>query len=101
MRTYEMYIDGAFVPNRSSKSIEVLNPATKKVISTIPDADISQVEEAISSSKKAQKSWEALAAIERANYLRKIANEIRENSEMLAQTITEEQGKIISLAELR
>ncbi|ABK82509.1 aldehyde dehydrogenase [Campylobacter fetus] len=98
MRTYEMYIDGAFVPNRSSKSIEVLNPATKKVISTIPDADISQVEEAISSSKKAQKSWEALAAIERANYLRKIANEIRENSEMLAQTITEEQGKIISLA---
>ncbi|PAF51405.1 aldehyde dehydrogenase [Helicobacter sp. 13S00401-1] len=98
MRTYQMYIDGAFVSSKNDKTIEVINPATKQVISHIPAASEHEVEEAIASSKKAQKAWEALPAIERASYLKKIANEIRENAEMLAQVITEEQGKIISLA---
>ena len=98
MKSYEMFIDGAFVPNKSGKFIEVINPATKQVISTVPDADLSQVQEAIQSSKNAQKAWEAKPAIQRASYLRKIANEIRKNEEMLAQTITQEQGKVIGLA---
>ena len=98
MKSYEMFIDGAFVPNKSDKFIEVINPATKQVISTVPDADLSQVQEAIQSSKNAQKAWEAKPAIQRASYLRKIANEIRKNEEMLAQTITQEQGKVIGLA---
>ncbi|PAF44370.1 aldehyde dehydrogenase [Helicobacter sp. 11S02629-2] len=98
MRTYQMYIDGAFVSSKTDKTIEVINPATKKVISHIPAASNAEVEEAIASSKKAQKAWEALPAVERGNYLRKIAAEIRANAKMLAETITEEQGKIISLA---
>lgn len=100
MRNYEMFIDGMFVPNKSGKTIEVLNPATKKVISTVPDADLSQVLEAIQSSKKAQKAWEEKPAIQRATYLRKIAEQIRNNVQGLAEIITEEQGKIISLAKI-
>jgi lactaldehyde dehydrogenase/glycolaldehyde dehydrogenase len=98
IKRYEMLIDGEFVP--SEKTLKVLNPSTEQVISEFPDATAKDVDRAVLAAEKAQKAWAALPAIRRAGHLREIATLIRANRESLADTITEEQGKIRSLAQV-
>ncbi|MEO6965388.1 MAG: aldehyde dehydrogenase [Acidobacteriaceae bacterium] len=95
---HQMLIDGEFVS--SEKTIPVINPTTEEVISEVPSGTLEDVNAAVLAAEKAQKSWSQLPAIRRAGYLREIAASVRENREQLARTITEEQGKILSLAEV-
>lgn len=98
VKQYEMLIDGEWV--KSAKSIPVINPATEEVISEIPEATPEQVDAAVRAAERAQPEWARLPAIQRAGYLHEIANLLRMNKALLARTITEEQGKILSLAEI-
>lgn len=96
--TYQNYIDNAFVG--SDTLIEVRNPATAELLARIPDASNEQVDRAIAAARKAQKGWAAKPAIERAGYLRRIAEKVRANAPRLAQIITREGGKVPALAEV-
>jgi lactaldehyde dehydrogenase/glycolaldehyde dehydrogenase len=98
LKRYEMLIDGEFVP--SAKLIAVVNPATEEVVSEFPSGTVDDVNRAVLAAEEAQKPWAAQPAIRRAGHLREIANLIRANREHLAHVITEEQGKIISLAQV-
>ena len=98
LKRYEMLIDGEFVT--SSRLLSVINPATEEVISEVPACTIEDVNRAVLAAERAQKSWAALPAIRRAGYLREIATLVRANREGLARVITEEQGKILSLAQV-
>jgi lactaldehyde dehydrogenase/glycolaldehyde dehydrogenase len=98
IKRYEMLIDGEFVA--SEKMLEVVNPATEQVISEFPAGTVADVDRAVLAAEKAQKPWAKLPAIQRAGHLREIANLLRANRERLAQIITEEQGKIIGLAQV-
>ncbi len=94
--TYQNYIGGEFVA--CDNHIEVRNPATGAVLSRVPESDAATAERAIAAARAAQKDWAKKPANERAGYLRAIASRIRQNAERLARVITEEQGKIQSLA---
>ena len=98
LKHYKMLIDGEFVP--SSKTLEVVNPATEEVVSEFPSGTVEDVNRAVLAAEVAQKPWAALPAIRRAAHLREIAALIRINRESLAHVITEEQGKIIGLAQV-
>ncbi|MHB1675773.1 MAG: aldehyde dehydrogenase [Acidobacteriaceae bacterium] len=95
---HQMLIDGELVA--SEKTMAVINPTTEEVISEVPSGTLEDVNAAVVAAEKAQKSWSQLPAIERAQYLREIAQAIRADREHLARTITEEQGKILSLAQV-
>lgn len=97
MTTYLNYIDGEFIPHNGD-FIEVLNPATKEVISKVASASLEDAKRAIEAAKKAQKSWETKSAIERANHLREIASLIRKNANFLTEILMQEQGKTRALA---
>jgi len=97
-RFYQMYINGKFVANK--ETTPVINPSDKKIISYIPKGTVEDAKAAIDAADAAQDSWGKLPAVERGDFLRKIAQKIRENADMLARTITEEQGKVLSLAEV-
>jgi lactaldehyde dehydrogenase/glycolaldehyde dehydrogenase len=56
------------------------------------------VEAAVSAAETAQREWRKRPAIERAKGLRALAERIRRNTDPIARVITEEQGKILSLA---
>lgn len=96
--TYQNYIDNAFVG--SDTLIEVRNPANAELLARIPEASNEQVDRAIAAARKAQKAWAAKPAIERAGYLRRIAEKVRANAPRLAQIITREGGKVPALAEV-
>lgn len=98
IQQYEMLIDGEFVS--SSKTIQVINPATEEVISEFPECTAEDVDRAVLAAEAAQRSWAALPAIRRAGYLREIATLVRANREALARVITMEQGKILPLAQV-
>ena len=87
VQRYEMLIDGEFVT--SASSLQVVNPATEKVISEFPACTVEDVNRAVLAAERAQKSWASLPAIRRAGYLREIATLIRVNRESLARVITE------------
>lgn len=76
----------------------VINPSTEEVISEVPEGTCEDVNVAVEAAEQAQKSWAKLPAIQRAGYLREIAQGIRDNAEALAQVISAEQGKILPLA---
>ena len=98
MRQYELFINGRFIPNGSRKMIQVLNPATEEVISEVPQATEEDVKAAVDAAYEAQKSWAKIPAIQRAGYLRELAQLVSENLELFAQTTAEENGKLIGQA---
>lgn len=94
MKDLRMYIDGKFVnESHSGEWINVLNPSTEEVISRQPAGDEYDVDVALKSARKAQKSWAKLPAIERAKYLQKIASGIRKRNDEFVSIIMREQGK--------
>ena len=98
MTDYQNFVNGAFVPSSTKDRIENRNPATGQLLCTVPDSNQADVEAAIAAAEKAQAGLGRRPAVERAKGLRAIAAKIRENSEALARTITEEQGKVLDLA---
>ena len=93
MKDLKMFINGKFVESGSGKWIEVLNPSTEEVISRQPEGTVEDVNEALDAAYNAQKEWAARPAIERAQYLQKIADGIRRHNDEFVDIIMREQGK--------
>ncbi|MGP3591846.1 aldehyde dehydrogenase [Vagococcus sp. WN89Y] len=97
---HPMYIDGQFVSWQGNNWLDVVNPATEEILSRIPDGGAEDARKAIDAAKRAQPSWEALPAIERAGWLRKIAAGIREKQREISALIVAEGGKTRQLADV-
>ena len=97
---HPMYIDGQFVSWQGDSWIDVINPSTEECLSRIPDGDAEHAKRAIDAAERAQPAWEALPAIERAGWLRKIAAGMRARAGEISQMIVAEGGKIQQLAEV-
>lgn len=94
------FIAGNLDEGPAGSRIPVLNPARDTVISEIPDSPAEAVDRAVEAARQAQKAWAKLPPIQRAAHLRKIAAGIRADAGRIARAIVEEQGKILSLAEV-
>lgn len=90
---YQMYINGAWVEARSGKTWDVINPATEEKLATVPFGDGDDAQAAIVVAHKAQPGWAAMTAYERAVFLRKTSELIRERLDELAPVMTRECGK--------
>ena len=96
---HQHYINGAFVNDQNDKWIEVINPATETLLSRVPQGTQQDAAQAIAAAETAQPAWEALPAVERGNWLRKIAAGIRQREAELTATIVAEGGKTQGLAQ--
>ncbi|RPD97868.1 aldehyde dehydrogenase [Candidatus Pantoea deserta] len=93
------YINGEFVAHQSDKWIEVTNPATEALLARIPEGCAQEAGRAIDAAEAAQPGWEALPAVERGGWLRKLAAAVREREPELTATIVAEGGKTQGLAQ--
>ncbi len=91
-------IGGEWVAADSGKTIDVTDPATGRVIGTIPYAGKSETQRAIAAASAAFPAWSAKTAAERANLLLEMARLVRENIDALASLLTLEQGKPLAEA---
>lgn len=89
------YINGKWVENSNENRIEVINPATNRVIAEIGLGNEQDVEKAIQAAREAFDSgpWRKTSAHERSQILNSIANEIESYSEEFAEIETLNNGK--------
>ncbi|WP_227136800.1 aldehyde dehydrogenase [Kosakonia radicincitans] len=97
---HPMFIDGQFISWQGDNWLDVVNPATEEILARIPDGTAEDARKAIAAAERAQPAWEALPAIERAGWLRKIVAGIREKAHEISALIVAEGGKIQQLAEV-
>lgn len=93
MSDYSMLINGESVT--AENTFEVINPATETVITTVPEASLTQLNEAVAAARQALPGWSGQSMDERRALILKIADRLEENMGELAQLLSEEQGKPI------
>ncbi len=90
---FGQFIDGKWQESEKKETYEVINPATEEIIGNASKASPVDVENALKSAEKGLKVWRNTAPWQRAYIIRKIADLIREKSDLLAKWLTLEVGK--------
>ncbi len=98
MQQFKNLIDGALVEASDKAVIEVTNPYNGEVVGTVPQSTKEDVEKILASSKKAQKEWVKIPAVERAAYVSELADIMEEHKEELAKLLVSEHGKPLDQA---
>ena len=85
MKTYQPYIDGAFVAPQSADTIDVIDPATTEVIARIPDMSAGDVDRAVKAARLAfdEGPWRDTTAQDRGRILFKLAQIVRDRADEL------------------
>jgi lactaldehyde dehydrogenase/glycolaldehyde dehydrogenase len=91
--TYQMCIGGEWRAASGGQTRPVLNPATGEPFAEVPEGTREDARAALLAAKDAQPAWAALTGVQRADYLKRIADLIRADSERLARLVVQEQGK--------
>jgi phenylacetaldehyde dehydrogenase len=93
-----MLIAGEWRDATGGGVLETIDPASGKVIGTIPDASAHDVDAAVAAARSAQAAWAATPPAERARILWKIADLIEANIDELSELESLDQGKPLYVA---
>ena len=95
--TRQMFIDGEHMVSSSGEWMDVLNPATGKVIERVPAASLDDVHRAVDAAKDSfgKGVWSKAPPADRANALLKIAAMLEQRMEDFASLETRNTGKTI------
>ncbi|PYH94852.1 Methylmalonate-semialdehyde dehydrogenase [Aspergillus ellipticus CBS 707.79] len=93
IRNVELFVDNQYVSSKSSKWIEVHDPATNNVVCRVPEATADELKAAVTSAKNAFPGWSNTSIMKRQQIIFQLTNLIRSNMDALAVSIVTEQGK--------
>ena len=93
-----LFIDGAWKPSVSGKTLPVLNPATEETIGTVAYAQQADLDLALAAAAKGFETWRKVSAYERYRVMRKAADILRSRADEIARLMTLEQGKPLAEA---
>lgn len=79
-----VFYGGRFQKPDHDAVIQVLNPATAQVFTTVPDAKVNDVQAAVTSARSAFAGWSELDPLDRSRYLHAFADILRTNMASLA-----------------
>ncbi len=92
------FIDGQWRPAVSGAVFDVMNPASGRIIGTVPDMGAAETEQAVAAADRAFAGWKALTAKERGAMLKRWHALIVDHAESLAALLSAEQGKPLAEA---
>ena len=92
------FIDGAWVPSVGTARIEVTNPATGEVWGSVPAASDEDLDAAMAAARRAFDAgpWPRMRPSERAEVLRRFADEVESRAAALSLTNTRENGSPVA-----
>jgi alpha-ketoglutaric semialdehyde dehydrogenase len=93
---FHNYINGKWITGR--EKFQTINPANEEVIAEIAQAEILDVDLAVSAATEAFKTWRLMPAPLRGELLFKIGDILKQKKEELAQLLTRDMGKVIAEA---
>lgn len=86
-------VDGSYVKSESTESVNVVDPATEQIIAEIAETTSAEIDAAVERGHAAQKIWWRMSALERAEILHDLANDLHAMKPKLAEALTREMGK--------
>jgi len=99
-RRQQLLIGGKWMPAKSGKTFETINPANEEVLALIAEGDKADVDEAVKSARAAFETgkWSSISPHQRTRYLLKIADLIDKYADELAELESLDNGKPVSQA---
>ena len=97
MKNYELLINGEWV-GKDWKQYEVINPATKQPMASVPYGGEAEATAAVDAAAVAFTTWKKKTAQERCDILYRWYELVKENEQEIAALMTEEQGKPLAEA---
>lgn len=93
----KLFICGRWEDSVCSRSVDVINPATGELVTTVPDADSSDVDRAVAAARASfeKKTWRGMDPSKRERILWNIGDLLWKHREELAGLITQENGKTL------
>ena len=96
VRHTDLYIDGEWRPASDAQRIEVQDPATGEVITTVASASVKDALDAVQAAHQALRLWAGRAPRERAEIVRRAFDLMIREKEKLAELMTRENGKTLT-----
>lgn len=95
MNVLKNYINGAWVASNSNATLDVVNPASQKILAKVPYGPDTRKDVilAIESASKAYNEWRHVPVIKRVQALYQLKSLMETNLDSLAEIITNESGK--------
>ncbi len=94
-----LYINGEWVSPQGKGVIEILNPATERVIGTIPEGAVGDAAAAADAARAAFEGWAGSSREERSALLAKMHQALAARSDEIAATISSEVGMPFKLSQ--
>ncbi len=94
----QLFIGGGWVDPTGSETIDVVNSTTEDVMATIPAGSADDADRAVRAARDAFGGWSQTSREDRANHLAAVADGLKERSEEIASTITQELGMPLKLS---
>jgi lactaldehyde dehydrogenase/glycolaldehyde dehydrogenase len=96
MTQHRNFIAGRFVEPSALPGIDVRNPATGAIVTSVPAACDADVIQAVDAARQAQKSWGRLPAIQRGDALRRLADAVERHASAIGKALAQESGKSLA-----
>ena len=95
--TNQLFINGCWTDSHCGRHVDVVNPATGQLVTTVPDADAFDVDRAVAAARASfeKKSWRGMDPSKRERILWNIADLLAKHRDELAALITQENGKTL------
>ena len=95
----EFFIGGKWQAATGTGTIEVLSASTEEAIGSIPEGTAQDVDHAVAAARRAfDGGWSQTTVAERAEWLTKLANALKERADRIATIIAQEVGSPMSMA---
>ncbi len=94
----DFYIDGEWVAPSGANTLDVINPATEKVLTQISIGSADHVDQAVKAARKAFPTWSMTTPEQRRNYLTALTEVYIRRSDEMAKAISNEMGAPMSLS---
>jgi phenylacetaldehyde dehydrogenase len=99
-RPKQLLIGGKWMPSKSGKTFETINPANEEVLALVAEGSKADVDEAVKAARAAFETgkWPSISPHQRTRYLLKVADLIDKYADELAELESLDNGKPVSQA---
>ncbi len=100
MRSYQLYIDGAFVPAADGRTFTSTNPFNGENIASFARAGLADVDKAVQAARHAfdRGTWTSLSRQQRSTFIKAISDKINEHSKLLTELEVMDSGATLKKA---